>query len=155
MEGFHRVSKLATAYEDVLMPGIEALTTKGDMVIIGTEERPPYPISPENAVEFAEERNAIAIVPHLFRALNSLGDYTRQLRPTAVEVYNPNCTTEQNRTALELAKELNLPQVAVSDAHALDELGKGYAKVNADQSMDLILNAIKNGQTQPIQNPQA
>ena len=155
MEGYHHVSKLATVYEDVLiMPGIETLTTSGDIIIIGTEERPSYPISPENAIEFAEERNAIAIIPHPFRTLNGLGEYSRKLTPTAIEVYNPNATTEQNKMAFELAKELNLPQVAVSDAHTTDELGKGYTKVSADRNMDLILNAIKKGQTQPVQNPQ-
>ena len=154
-EGYHHVSKLATTYEDILIiPGIEALTTHGDVVIIGTEERPPYPMTPEKAIEFAEERNAIAIIPHPFRTFTSLGDYARHLKPTAIEVYNPNATPEQNRMALELAKELNLPQVAVSDAHSIEELGKGYTKVNATQNMDEILNAIKNGQTHPIQNPQ-
>jgi predicted metal-dependent phosphoesterase TrpH len=153
MEGYYHVSKLATAYEDILiMPGIEALTTHGDVVIIGTEERPPSTMTPEKAIEFAEERNAITIIPHPFRTLTSLGDYTRRLRPTAIEVYNPNTTPEQNKLALELAKELNLPQVAVSDAHDVEELGKGYTKVNATQSTDEILNAIKNGQTQPIQS---
>jgi predicted metal-dependent phosphoesterase TrpH len=153
MEGYYHVSKLATAYEDILiLPGTEALTTHGDVVIIGTEERPPHSMAPEKVIEFAEERNAIAIIPHPFRTLTSLGDYARQLKPTAIEVYNPNATPEQNRMALELTKELNLPQVAVSDAHSIEELGKGYTKVNAKQNTDEILNAIKNGQTQPIQN---
>jgi predicted metal-dependent phosphoesterase TrpH len=155
MEGYYHVSKLATAYEDILiMPGIEALTTHGDVIIIGTEERPPYPMTPEKGIEFAEERNAIAIIPHPFRTLTSLGDYARRLEPTAIEVYNPNATLKQNGMALELAKELNLPQVAVSDAHNIKELGKSYTKVNATQNMNEILNAIRNGQTQPIQNPQ-
>jgi predicted metal-dependent phosphoesterase TrpH len=110
MEGYHHVGKLAAAYEDILiMPGIEALTTCGDIVIIGTEERPSHPMTPEEAIEFAEERSAIAIIPHPFRTLTSLGDYARQLRPTAIEVYNPNATAGQNRMALELATEMNLP----------------------------------------------
>jgi hypothetical protein len=154
MEGYYHVSKLATIYEDVLvLPGIEALTTQGDIVIIGTEERPPHPITPEKVIEFAEERNAIAIIPHAFRMLTSLGDYARRLKPTAIEVFNPNATPEQNRMALELAEELNLPQVAVSDAHNIEELGRGYTNVNAAQNVDEILTAIRNGQTQPIQNP--
>jgi hypothetical protein len=153
MEGYYHVSKLATVYEDVLvLPGIEVLTTQGDIVIIGTEERPPHPITPEKVIEFAEERNAIAIIPHAFRTLTSLGDYARRLKATAIEVFNPNATPKENRMALELAKELNLPQVAVSDAHNIEELGKGYTNVNAAQNMDEILTAIRNGQTQPIQN---
>jgi predicted metal-dependent phosphoesterase TrpH len=155
MEGYYHVSKLATAYEDILiLPGIEVLTTQGDIVVIGAEERPTFPITPEETIAFAEERNAIAIIAHPYRALTSLGDYARRLKPTAIEVYNPNATPEENKIALQLAREMNLPQVAVSDAHAIEELGKGYTKVNAAQSIEEILNAIKNGQTQPIQNPQ-
>lgn len=156
MEGYRHVSKLATAFEDILvLPGIEALTSQGDVVIIGTEERPPYPITPERVIEFAEERNAIAIIPHPFRTLTSLGGYAKRLKPTAIEVFNPNATTEQNRMALELAKEMNLPQVAVSDAHTIEELGKAYTKVRAAQSMEEILEAIRKGQTQPVVNPKA
>lgn len=156
MEGYRHVSKLATTFEDILvLPGIEALTSQGDVVIIGTEERPPYPITPERVIEFAEERNAIAIIPHPFRTLTSLGGYAKRLKPTAIEVFNPNATTEQNRMALELAKEMNLPQVAVSDAHTIEELGKAYTKVRAAQSMEEILEAIRKGQTQPVVNPKA
>jgi predicted metal-dependent phosphoesterase TrpH len=155
MEGYHHVSKLATAYEDILiLPGIEVLTTQGDIVVIGVEERPAFPITPEETITFAEERNAIAIIAHPYRTLTSLGNYARRLKPTAIEVFNPNATPEQNRMALELTREMNLPQVAVSDAHSIEELGRGYTKVNAAQDMDEILNAIKNGQTQPIQNSQ-
>jgi len=155
MEGYYHVSKLATAYEDILiLPGIEVLTTQGDIVVIGAEERPTFPITPEETIAFVEERNAIAIIAHPYRALTSLGDYARRLKPTAIEVYNPNATPEENKIALQLAREMNLPQVAVSDAHAIEELGKGYTKINAAQNMEEILNAIKNGQTQPIQNPQ-
>jgi predicted metal-dependent phosphoesterase TrpH len=154
MEGYHHVSKLAIAYEDILiMPGIEALTTHGDVIIIGTEERPPYPIAPEEVIEFAEERNAVAIIPHPYRTLTGLGDYARRLKPTAIEVYNPNATPEQNKMAQQLANEMNLPQVAVSDAHNIEELGVAYTKINAPQNMDEILKAIKNGQTQPILTP--
>jgi hypothetical protein len=156
LEGYHQVSKLAIVYEDILiLPGIEASTPNGDIIVIGTEERPQYRMTPEKVIEFAQERNAIAIIPHPYRTLTGLGDYARRLKPTAIEVYNPNATPEQNKTALELAREMNLPQVAVSDAHAIEELGKGYTKVNAEQNIDEILIAIKNGLTQPMQNPKA
>ena len=155
MEGYYHVSKLAMAYEDILiLPGIEVLTTQGDIVVIGMEERPPFPITPEETVAFAEDRNAIAIIAHPYRTLTGLGDYARRLKPTAIEVYNPNATSEQNKTALQLAREMNLPQVAVSDAHAIEELGKGYTRVATEQNMDEILKAIKNGQTTPIQTSQ-
>jgi predicted metal-dependent phosphoesterase TrpH len=151
LEGYYHVSKLATVYEDILiLPGVEVLTTHGDIVVIGVEERPPYLITPEEIIAFAEERGAIAIIAHPYRTLTSLGDYARQLSPTAIEVYNPNATLEENRMALQLAKEMDIPQVAVSDAHSIGELGVAYTKIDAAQNMEDILQAIKNGQVQPV-----
>jgi len=154
LEGYHFVSKLATVYDDVLvLPGIEAVTPRGELVIIGCEERPPLPSTPEQLIDFAEARGAVTVAPHPFRAPSGLGDYVRRLKPSAIEVFNPAALAVQNRMALQLAKELNLPQVAVSDAHAINELGVAYTKIDAGQSVDEILKAIKNGQVQPVTNP--
>ena len=152
MEGYHLVAKLASAYDGILiLPGIEAMTPQGEVLIIGTDERPPMPSTPEELIEFAADRNAVSIIPHPFRAPSGLGDYARHLKPTAIEVYNPTAMPIQNRMALQLAKEMNLPQVAASDAHNIEEVGVAYTKIDAAQNMDDVLKAIKNGQTQPIQ----
>jgi predicted metal-dependent phosphoesterase TrpH len=151
LEGYHYVSKLATVYSDVLvLPGVEALTPYGELIIVGTEERPPYPAMPETLIEFAEERSAVTIIPHPYRAPSGLADYAGHLKATAVEVYNPTAMPVQNRMALQLAKEMKLPRIAASDAHNIDDLGAAYTKINASQNVDEILKAIKNGQTQPV-----
>lgn len=156
LEGYRFVSKLATVYDDILIiPGIEAVTPHGEIIIIGTEERPPFPSMPEKLVEFAEQRNAVTIIPHPYRPFSGLGDYTKRLSPTAIEVYNPGSMAIQNRMAEQLAREMGLPQIASSDAHSINELGTAYTKINAIQDIDEILKAIKNGQVQPVQNPTA
>jgi hypothetical protein len=156
LEGYHYVSKLATVYSDILvLPGIEASTPYGDLIIVGTEERPPQPAMPEKLIEFAEERNGVTIIPHPYRAPSGLGDYVRRLKPTAVEVYNPTAMPVQNRMAQQLAQEMKLPQVAASDAHTIEDLGAAYTKISAGQSLDEILEAIKNGKVQPAQNPKS
>jgi predicted metal-dependent phosphoesterase TrpH len=154
LEGYRLASKLATAYEDILiLPGIEAITPRGEIIIIGTEERPPNPSSPEGLIDFAEQRNAVTIIPHPYRAPSGLGDYAKRLRPTAIEVFNPTAMPVQNRMALQLAKEMNLPQIAASDAHSIKEVGAAYTKIDAAQNMEDILKAIKDGKVQPTQNP--
>jgi predicted metal-dependent phosphoesterase TrpH len=153
LEGYHYVSKLATVYSDILvLPGVEAATPYGELIIVGTEERPPFPALPESLVEFAEERGAVTIIPHPYRAPSGLADYAKRLKASAVEVYNPTAMSVQNRMALQLAKEMGLPQIAASDAHTIDDLGAAYTKINASQNMEEILKAIKNGQTQPVTN---
>ena len=156
LEGYHYVSKLATAYPDTLViPGIEASTPYGDLIIVGTEDRPPHPSMPEKLIEFAEERNSVTIIPHPYRAPSGLGDYAKRLRPTAVEVYNPTAMPVQNRMAQKLAQEMQLPQVAASDAHTIEDLGAAYTKISAAQNLDEILKAIKSGKVQPAQTPKA
>jgi predicted metal-dependent phosphoesterase TrpH len=153
LEGYKFVSKLATVYDDVLvLPGVEAVTPRGELMIIGTEERPSMPSTPEQLIEFAEDRGAVTVVPHPYRAPSGLGDYVRRLKPTAIEVYNPASLDVQNRMALQLAKELGLPQVAVSDAHSINELGVACTKIDAGQNVEEILKAIKDGKVQPIIN---
>jgi predicted metal-dependent phosphoesterase TrpH len=154
MEGYHYVAKLATVYSDILvLPGIEAITPQGELIIVGTEERPPRPCTPEELIDFAEQRGAVTIVPHPFRSPSGLGDYVKRLKPTAIEVFNPASMPIQNRMAQLLAKEMNLPQIAGSDAHSINELGTAYTKIAAPQNMEEILKAIKNGKVQPIQSP--
>ena len=154
LEGYNHVSKLATAYPDILvLPGIEASTPYGDLIVVGTEERPPNPAMPETLIRFAEDRNVVTIIPHPYRAPSGLGDYARRLKPTAVEVYNPTAMPVQNRMAQQLAQEMKLPQIAASDAHTIEDLGAAYTKIRASQSLDEILKAIKNGKVQPAQTP--
>jgi len=130
LEGYHHVSKLATTYSDILvLPGIEASTPYGDLIIVGTEERPPNPAMPEMLIEFAKDRNAVTIIPHPYRAPSGLGDYSGHLRPTAVEVYNPTAMPIQNRMAQQLAQEMKLPQIAASDAQPKEDLGEPYTKI--------------------------
>ena len=70
LQGYYRARKLAMAYEDVLIiPGIEVSTPQGHITVLGVEEKPAYPPTIGDVVDFARERAGIIVVPHPYREL--------------------------------------------------------------------------------------
>ena len=145
IEGYRQVKKFVRAYEGLLViPGIEVSTFEGHINILGVEEMPKYPISVRESVDFAKERHAVIIVPHPYRVCG-LGDYARKIDADAIETLNYRATKVENRLAEILAREMNLPGVAGTDAHRPDQLFKVYTEVDAEPNVDSVLRAIRNG----------
>lgn len=145
IRGYWEVSRLAKAYEDILIiPGIEVSVENGHLIVLGIEECPRYPASIESVIDFARERDSILVIPHPYREFG-IGDVAENIEADAIEVLNPHATQEQNRKAENLAKKTNLPSVAGSDAHSLQELWLAYTKVDAKQEIGDVLKAIKEG----------
>jgi len=142
---------LAAAYPDILIiPGVEITTTAGDMIILGTEELPPKPWTPQEVADYAKSIGAVSIVAHPYR-LYGMGDTVKTLKIDAIEVLNGGSSATANQQAKQVAKELNLPGTAGSDAHQTSELFSVYSKIQADLNIDSILRAIKKGQITTIQ----
>lgn len=138
--------QLAAPYLDILIiPGIEITTTEGDMLILGTDEMPPTPWTPENLVDYAKSIGAVSIVAHPYRPVYGMGDRARNLNVDAIEVLNGGTNAAANEQAKQLAKEVGLPGTAGSDAHQTSELFSVYTKVQASLNIDDVLNAIKKG----------
>jgi len=144
-EGYHKVRKLASAYQDILIiPGIEISTTEGDIIILGVTELPPRPWTPENIINYAKEQNGITVAAHPYRAYG-LGDQAKNYDFDTIEILNGISTPQANKTAQKLAKTMNLPGVAGSDAHRANEMWTVYTEVQASLDIDEILKAIKKG----------
>ena len=137
--------ELASAYPDILViPGVEISTQHGDMVILGTEELPPRPWTPEVIVDYAKSIGGVSIVAHPYREYG-MGDLARNYNVDAIEVLNGSSTAAANNQAKELAKSMGLPGTAGSDAHQMSELFSVYCKVDASLDIDAVLKAIKKG----------
>jgi predicted metal-dependent phosphoesterase TrpH len=144
-DGYYKVQELVPAYSDILIiPGVEVSTVNGDLIVLGTAELPPKPWSVKNVIDFAKEKEALTIAPHPYRAYG-LGDLTRKYDIDAIEVLNGASQPNVNKLAESLAKEMNLPGVAGSDAHQASDLWTVYTEVQASLDIDEILKAIKKG----------
>ncbi|NWF86361.1 PHP domain-containing protein [Candidatus Bathyarchaeota archaeon] len=145
VEGYYKVRELASAYEDIIIiPGVEISAAGGDIIVLGVTELPHEPWTVKNILAFAKERQAIAIVAHPYRAYG-LGDSAKKYTFDAVEVLNGSSASNANKLAQNLAKEMNLPGIAGSDAHQIDELWSAYTEIQASSNIDEILKAIKKG----------
>lgn len=139
--------ELAKAYPDILIvPGVEITTEYGDMLVLGTDELPPKPWSPEAVVEYAKSIDAVTVAAHPFREYG-MGDRTRNYKFDAVEVLNGHASAAENDEAKALAKNMGLPGTAGSDAHEVSELFRVNTKIDSNLSVDAILKAIKKGLT--------
>ena len=137
--------ELASAYPDILIiPGVEITTPCGDMLILGTEELPPKPWTPETVVDYAKSTGGVSIVAHPYREYG-MGDLARNYKVDAIEVLNGGSMSAANNQAKELAKSMGLPGTAGSDAHRLSELFSVCSKIDASLDVDSVLRAIKKG----------
>jgi predicted metal-dependent phosphoesterase TrpH len=145
VRGCKATMQLASAYPDILIvPGCEISTTQGDMLVLGTEELPPKPWTPENVADFARSIGAVSIIAHPYR-LYGMGDYSKNVKADAIEVLNGGSSAQANRQGKELAKLLGLPGTAGSDAHQMSDLFSVYTKVEASLDIDEVFKAIKQG----------
>ena len=137
--------QLSSAYSDVLIiPGVEITTPQGDMLILGTEVLPPKPWTPEGIADHARSVDAVSIIAHPFR-LYGMGEYSRNVKADAIEVFNGGSSLSANAQAKELARSMGLPGTAGSDAHQQSELFSVNCKIDAGLNIDDILAAIKKG----------
>jgi hypothetical protein len=74
-----------------------------------------------------------------------MGDAARNYKFDAVEVINNESTPQANKQAHDLAKSMNLPGTAGSDAHSPEEPLMVYTEIQAGLNVDEILKAIKKG----------
>lgn len=137
--------ELASAYPDILIvPGVEISTQQGDMLILGTDELPPRPWTPEVVVDYANSVGAVSVVAHPYRQYG-MGDLALNYKVDAIEVLNGGSTQTANNKAKELAKSMGLPGTAGSDAHQVSELFSVCTRIDAELNVDAILKAIKKG----------
>ena len=145
VRGCKATVELASAYPDILIvPGVEITTQIGDMLVLGTEELPMKPWTPEAVVDYAKSVGAVTVVAHPFREYG-MRDLARNYKFDAVEVLNGNSTAAANNEAKALAKSMGLPGTAGSDAHQVSELFSVNTKIDASLSIEGILKAIKRG----------
>jgi hypothetical protein len=145
IEGYYKVKKLASPYEDILIiPGVEISAVEGELIVLGVTELPTKPWTVKNVIDFAREKDGLVIVPHPYRAYG-LGDSAKNYDVDAIEVLNGSDPHRLNKMAENLAKAMGLPGVAGSDAHRANELWAVYTQVQASSDIDEVLKAIKKG----------
>ncbi len=133
----------------IVIPAMEVSTRKGHIVAIGIKEEITSYMSPEDTVEAIKDMGGIAIAPHPFvRYREGLCDVIKDLDVDAVETLNSRYIFGySNWRAKKLAEERGLPQLGASDAHFLGAIGSCVTELEADFSLESIIDVILSGKT--------
>lgn len=133
----------------IVIPAMEISTSKGHIVALGIEEEIKPKLSPEETIEKIRDMGGIAIAAHPFvRYREGLCDKIKDLDVDAMETLNSRYIFGySNWRAKKLAEERGIPQIGASDAHFLGAIGSCVTEVEADFSVDDIIQGILAGKT--------
>ncbi len=152
LAGGLRARRLAERYGILVLPGMELETRGGHVLALCPSE--PIRASSEllEVVEAVEDAGGLAILAHPYDILApKKWSHEALRRLDAIEVINAhNLLFEFSRKMAEkLARALGKPMTGGSDAHVPEAIGTAYTLVEADPDINDVLEAIREGRTEP------
>ena len=149
VEGGLRVRELLGGRGPEIVVGAEVTTSDGHLLAIFVEHDLPVGLSARRTVEIIHERGGLAIAPHPYFPLSSLGDLAARLPFDAIEVANGTPLGElANRRAARRLGPSARAVVGGSDAHLLNAVGHVRTAFAGRTAADLRA-AIERGETRP------
>jgi len=149
--------KLARKSQLVIIPGLEIETLRGHILALNVKALIPQKLSLTETVQKIHYGGGVAVIAHPAAVLKTaMGQkVTSNSKIDAVEVINSSALPFFLSTYLScrLAKRLNLPKTAGSDAHHAPEIGTAYTLVDADSNSDDVTEAIRKGAVTPCGKP--
>jgi predicted metal-dependent phosphoesterase TrpH len=129
------------------VPGVEVSTEEGHLLALGVEQRPSANESVPDTIERVRELGGAAVVPHPFQRMRHGIGAVEDC--DAIETYNSRLFTGlANKRARRFARRNDLPELAGSDAHIAEMVGRAYTLIDADRDADSLIEAIKDGRTE-------
>ena len=149
--------KLAKQKDLLVIPGIEVSSRHGHVLGLNVTE----PIEPELDITETVKRirllGGIAVIAHPAVVIKTgMGTTIKSASGIdAVEVINASAFPFSLSTYLSrrLALRLGLPQTGGSDSHYPEEIGNAYTIIDANSNPDDVIEAIREGRTEPVGKP--
>jgi len=143
----------------LIIPGIELETELGHILVLGARQPPP-PTKAHNyhqLLDWAAEENAVTVLAHPVATPTTL-THLKEIashKPAAVETHNALYPAYPLATWLssKIAAKLRAPRTGGSDSHTAETVGLTYTLINADKTVEEILEAIRKGLTTPQGRP--
>jgi predicted metal-dependent phosphoesterase TrpH len=129
------------------VPGVEVSTEEGHLLALGVEKRPSPNEPVPDTVERVRELGGAAVVPHPFQRMRHGIGAVEDC--DGIETYNSRLFTGYaNRQARKFARKNDLPELAGSDAHIAEMVGRAYTLVDSEHDVDSLIEAINEGRTE-------
>jgi predicted metal-dependent phosphoesterase TrpH len=137
----------------IVIPGVEITTLEGHVLALNMSQVIPPGLTIQETVQRIHEAGGTAVAAHpsvFYKKMNRVDSSF-----DAIEVINASAFPFLLSTCLNrnLARRLNLPQTAGSDAHYAPEIGFAYTLIDADQEVEEIVQAIREGAIVPVGKP--
>ena len=139
--------KIMKETDFLIIPGTEVSSQHGHIVGLNVNSPIPKGLTADETVERIHEQGGLAIACHPFALFKgSIGSHVNK-KFDAIEAINASAFPFKRATmkAKRLAQELKLPMVAGTDAHYGPVIGRAYAVINSEPTIDDVLKAIKSG----------
>ena len=143
--------EMAARWPEIVIPGEEILTTKGELLAYFIREEIPAGLTPAEAIERLRAQDAVISVSHPYDT-HRHGWQEADLRALlphvdAIEVFNSRCWTRRiNDLALALAHETGILGTVGSDAHSYREIGRSTLRTSEFQSPTEFVTALQTAQ---------
>lgn len=146
-------AKEALAFGDeelIIIPGVEVSTKQGHVLVLGTTDEFEPRLDARKTIAEAKSKGCLVIIPHpfhRFRHAVGLHDITILNEADAIEAYNSRYyTASSNKKAARVARKLNKPITAGSDAHTCGFVGYGINIIDTEEkSANSVLKALREG----------
>lgn len=140
----------------LLIPGVESFV-EGKEVLLINFKGDAKKVKTFEDVERLKEENVLVIAPHPFyKKPSCLGRKLVQ----HIDVFDAieychfyTSFINPNKKAVEIAKKYGKPLVANSDAHKLYQLDINYTLVDAEKSIDSVLEAVRKNKVKIVTKP--
>jgi predicted metal-dependent phosphoesterase TrpH len=134
----------------LIIPSMEISTLKGHIVALGITDEIVAGLSPEETIGRIHDQGGIAVAAHPFvHYREGIFTKTDYMDFDALETLNSRYIFGiSNWRAKKLAEEKNIPQIGASDAHFLKAIGSCVTQLEADFTVESILDGILRGKTQ-------
>lgn len=140
--------------DTIALRGIEVSSNVGHVIGLGIREPIERGLSPDETIIRIRDQGGLALLPHpydLFRP--NVRPEMLKVMPDAIEVLNAASLFARVAwpPAKEFAEKKGIAQVAGSDSHIPQTIGRAYTIIEADSpDEESILDAIRSGRTQPV-----
>ena len=146
---------LAEKTDVLIIPGIEVSTQSGHVVGLNVNKNIPKGLSVNETVDCIHDAGGLAVACHPFAWFKGSLKKNINEKFDAIETINSSAFPflRCKKKSVELAKKFNLAQIAGTDAHNPQSIGLAYTLLEADLTIDSILQAILEKRCQVFGNP--
>lgn len=155
LDGFKQMleyKKNHSKFSDIsIFPAEEVTTNEGAHVLAyGLYNKIPAGLYFEEVLDEIKKQGAISSAPHPFSLLDALREKAKKC--DMIEVFNSNnLDVISNIRAETFATENNIIKVAGSDSHVLSTLGRCVNVIEAENSLDSVLNSMRKNKVNILQ----